>query len=169
MLFVPTRIVTLGILPGFINSTIRNNWAIVASPKAITVVIQEVLKFESTLTKLSPNIRCDVSSGGCCRFTAGFQVARLKQALGSFHRVQSSRNLALSCWRLVVQLSLSASSPFVPRLGHPRCHSGPGSSLNLLLSGVSFPLSDSSLEASRAPSGTAHEEYSLQVSLFLRM
>ena len=72
MLFVPTRIVTLGSLPGCINSTIRNNWAIVAPPKAITVVIQEVLKFESTLTKLSPSIRCDVPSGGCCRFTAGF-------------------------------------------------------------------------------------------------
>ena len=83
MLFVPTRIITLGILPGFISSTIRYNWSIVAPPKAITVVTQEVLKFESTLTKLSPSIRCDVPSGGCCRFTAGFQVARLKQALGS--------------------------------------------------------------------------------------
>ena len=57
MLFVPTRIITLGSLPGFINSTIRNNWAMVAPPKAITVVTQEVLKFDSTLTKLSPNIR----------------------------------------------------------------------------------------------------------------
>ena len=83
MSFVPTRIITLGILPGFINSTIRYIWAIVAPPKAITVVTQEVLKFDSTLTKLSPSIRCDVPSGGCCRFTAGFQVARLKQALGS--------------------------------------------------------------------------------------
>ena len=83
ILFVPTRIVTLGILSGFINSTIQNNWAIVAPPKAITVMIKEVLKFESTLTKLSPSIRCDVPSGGSCRFTAGFQVARLKQALGS--------------------------------------------------------------------------------------
>ena len=186
MLFVPTRIITLGILPGFISSTIRYNWAIVAPPKAITVVTQEVLKFESTMTKLSPSIRCDVPSGGCCRFTAGFEVAQLKQALGSvsgtpvklylnwlffctsttrdtffagifcillsgalelpisgvvslspclitvwvvlcpclrtFHRVPSPRNLAHPCWRLVVQLSLSASSPFVPRLGHPRCH-----------------------------------------------
>ena len=83
MLFVPTRIITLGILPGYINSIIRNHWAMVASPKAITVVTQEVLKFESTLTKLSPSIRCDVPSGSCCRFTAGFQVARLKQALES--------------------------------------------------------------------------------------
>ena len=86
MLFVPTRIITIGILPGFINSNIRNNWAMVAPPKAITVVTQEVLKFESTLTKLSPSIRCDVPSGGCCRFTAGFQVARLKQALESASR-----------------------------------------------------------------------------------
>ena len=83
MLFDLTRIITLGILPGFSNSTIRNNWSRVAPPKAITVVTQEVLKFESTLTQLSPSIRCDVHSGGCCRFTAGFQVARLKQALGS--------------------------------------------------------------------------------------
>ena len=83
MLFVPTKIITLGILPGFINFTIRNNWAMVAPPKAITVVTQEVLKFDSTLTKLSPSIRCDVRSGGCCRFTAGFQVAQLKQALES--------------------------------------------------------------------------------------
>ena len=83
MLFVPTRIITWGILLEFISSTIRYNWAIVAPPKAITVVTQEVLKFESSLTKLSPSIRCDVPSGGCYRFTAGFQVARLKQALGS--------------------------------------------------------------------------------------
>ena len=83
MSFVPTRIITLGILPGFISSTIRYNWAIVAPPKAITVVTHEVLKFDSTLTKLSPSIRCDVPSGGCCRFNAGLQVARLKQALGS--------------------------------------------------------------------------------------
>ena len=73
----------LGILPGFISSTIRKSWAIVAPPKAITVVIQEVLKFWSTLTKLSPSIRCDVPSGGCCRFTAVLQVDRLKQALES--------------------------------------------------------------------------------------
>ena len=83
MSFVPTRVITLGILPGFISSTIRYNWAIVAPPKTITVVTHEVLKFDSTLTKLSPSIRCDVPSGGCCRFTAGLQVARLKQALGS--------------------------------------------------------------------------------------
>ena len=73
-LFVPIKIIILGILPGFISSTIRNSWAIVAPPKAITVVIQEVLKFWSTLTKLSPSIRCHVHSGGCYRFTAGFQV-----------------------------------------------------------------------------------------------
>ena len=83
MLFVPARIITLGILPGFISSTIQNNWAIVAPPNSITVVIQEVLKFWSTLTKLSPSIRCGVPSGGCCIFTAGHQVDRLKQALGS--------------------------------------------------------------------------------------
>ena len=57
MSFVPTKIITLGILPGFISSTIRYNWAIVAPPKAITVVTHEVLKFDSTLTKLSPSIR----------------------------------------------------------------------------------------------------------------
>ena len=79
-LFVPIRIIMLGILPGFISSTIGNSWAIVAPPKAITVVIQEVLKFWSTLTKLPPSIRCDVQSGGCCRFTACFKVDRLKQA-----------------------------------------------------------------------------------------
>ena len=70
----------LGILLGFISSTIRNSWAIVATPKAITVVIQEVLKFWSTLTRLSPSIRCHVPRGGCCRFTARFQVDRMKQA-----------------------------------------------------------------------------------------
>ena len=43
----------------------------------------QVLKFWSILTKLSPSIRCDVPSGGCCRFTAGLQVDRLKQARGS--------------------------------------------------------------------------------------
>ena len=59
-LFDPIRIIILGI----ISSTIRNSCAIVASPKAITVVIQEVLKFWSTLTKLAPSIRCDVPSGG---------------------------------------------------------------------------------------------------------
>ena len=74
----------LGILPGFISSTIRNSWAaIVAPPKAVTVVTQEVFRFWSLLTKLSPTIRCDVPSGGCCRFTAGLQVDRLKQARGS--------------------------------------------------------------------------------------
>ena len=57
MSFVPTKIITLGIFPGFISSTMRYNWAIVAPPKAITVVTPEVLKFDSTLTKLSPNIR----------------------------------------------------------------------------------------------------------------
>ena len=79
-LFFPIRIIILDILSGFISSPIRNSWAIVASPKPITVVIQEVLKFWSTLTKLSPIIRCDVPSGSCCRFTAGLQVNRLKQA-----------------------------------------------------------------------------------------
>ena len=77
-LFVPIRIIMSGIIPGLNNSTIRNSLAIVAPPKAITVVIQEVLKFWSTLTKLSPSIRCDVPCGGCCRFTAGLQVDRLK-------------------------------------------------------------------------------------------
>ena len=59
-LFVPIRIIMLGILPEFISSTIQNSWAIVAPPKAITVVIQKVLRFWSTLTKLSPSIGCDV-------------------------------------------------------------------------------------------------------------
>ena len=93
MLFVPTRIITLGILPGFISSTIQNNWAIVAPPNAITVVIQEVLKFWSTLTMLSPSIRCDVPSGGCCMFTNGLQVDRLKQALGSVSSFRYSWSL----------------------------------------------------------------------------
>ena len=79
-LFVPIRIIMLFILTGFISSTIQNSLAIIAPPKAITVVIQEVLKFWSTLTKLSPSIRCDVPSGGCCRFTAGLRVDRFKQA-----------------------------------------------------------------------------------------
>ena len=78
--FVPIRIIIIGILPGFISSTIQNSWAIVSPPKAITVVIQENLRFWSTLNKLSPSIRCDVPSGGCCRFTAGLQADRLKQA-----------------------------------------------------------------------------------------
>ena len=82
-LFVPIRINMLGILPGFISSTIRNSWFIVAPPKAITVVIQEVLRFLIILTKLSPSIRCNVPSGGCCWFSNGLQVDRLKQARGS--------------------------------------------------------------------------------------
>ena len=82
-LFVPIRIILLGILPWFISSTIRNIWAIVAPPKAITVVIQGVLRFWSILTMLSLTIRCDVPSGGCCSFTAGLQVDRLNQASGS--------------------------------------------------------------------------------------
>ena len=73
----------LGIPPGFISSTIHKSWSIVGPPKAITVVIQEVLRFCIILTKLSPIIRCDVPSGGCCRFTAGLQIDRLKQARGS--------------------------------------------------------------------------------------
>ena len=81
-LFVSIRIIMLRILPGFFSSTIQNSWAIIAPPKAITVVIQEVLRFWSTLTKLSPSIRCDVPSGGCCMFSAGLQVDRLKQARG---------------------------------------------------------------------------------------
>ena len=47
-LFVPIGIIMQGIFPGLISSTIRNSWAIVAPPKAITVVIEEVLKFWST-------------------------------------------------------------------------------------------------------------------------
>ena len=82
-LFVPIRIIMLGNLPVFVRSTIQNSWAIVAPPKAITVVIQEVLRLWSILTKLSHSIRCDVPSGGCCRFTARLQVDRVKQARGS--------------------------------------------------------------------------------------
>ena len=82
-LFVPTRIIMLWILPGYISSTIRYSWAIVTPPKAITVVFQEVLRFWRTLTKLSPSIKCDVPSGGCCTFIAGLQLDRLKQARGS--------------------------------------------------------------------------------------
>ena len=37
-LFVCIRIIMIGILPGFISSTIRKSWAIIAPPKAITVV-----------------------------------------------------------------------------------------------------------------------------------
>ena len=189
MSFVPTKIITLGILPGFISSTIRYNWAIVAPLKAICVVTHEVpqIRQHSDQAVSQYQMRCPrvvVAAG----FTAGLQVARLKQApriclrnsreiifqliillhvyyarhflrwhlpyfplwdsraphecchvtyplydhgLGrvalcpyrqSFHRVQSPRNLAHSCWRPVVQLSLSASSLSVPRRGHPRCH-----------------------------------------------
>ena len=81
-LFVPIRIIMLGILPEFISSTIQNSWAIVAPPKAITVVIQKVLRFWSTLTKLSPSIGRDVH-WRLLQVTAGLQVDRLKQARGS--------------------------------------------------------------------------------------
>ena len=81
-LFVPIRIIMLGILPEFISFTIQNSWAIVAPPKAITVVIQKVLRFWSTLTKLSPSIACDVH-WRLLLVTAGLQVDRLKQARGS--------------------------------------------------------------------------------------
>ena len=74
----------LGILPGLISPTIRCRWAIVAPPEANTVVIREVLRFWRTLTKLSPSIKCDVPSGGCCVFIAGRDVDRLKQTRGSF-------------------------------------------------------------------------------------
>ena len=56
-LFVPIRIIMLGIFPGFISSTIRYSWAIVTPPKPITVVIQVVLRFWRTLTKLPPSIK----------------------------------------------------------------------------------------------------------------
>ena len=56
-LFGPIRIIMLGILPGFISSTIQNIWAIVTPPKAITVVIQDILRFWRTLAKLSPSIK----------------------------------------------------------------------------------------------------------------
>ena len=69
--------------------------------------------------------------------------------------------------RPIVQLFLSIFSLFALRLGHLRCHSGPELLLSLSLLGVAPPLSDLVREASGAPSGTAHEEYSLQVSLFL--
>ena len=82
-LFVPIRIIMLENLPGFISSTIRYRWAVVAPPKAITVVIQDVLKFWRILTKLSPSIKWDVPSGGCRMFIAGLQADRLKQARGS--------------------------------------------------------------------------------------
>ena len=82
-LFVPNRIIMLGILPGIISSTIQNSWANVAPPKAITLVIQEVLRFWRTLIELSPSIKGDIPSGGFCKFIAGLQVDRLKQAPGS--------------------------------------------------------------------------------------
>ena len=47
------------------------------------MVIQEVLRFWRTLTKLSPSSKCDFQSGGCCIFIAGLQVDLVKQALGS--------------------------------------------------------------------------------------
>ena len=43
-----------------------------------------------------------------------------------FNRVQSPRNLAHSYQQPIVQLFLPALSLFAPRLGHLRCHSGPG-------------------------------------------
>ena len=58
----------------------RYIWATVAPLKAITVVIHEVLKFCETLTRISPNIKCDVPRGGCCMFIAGLHVDRLKHA-----------------------------------------------------------------------------------------
>ena len=200
-LFVPIKIIIPGILPGVISSTIRYSCAFVAPPKAVTVVIHEVLKFCITLTKLSPSIKCDVPSGGCCMFTGGIHVDRLNHArisvtgtsvkwfftwlflcisntrgtlfssalplssclrllrsslvslwcqlpfsssfpgralpcvyLGSFHRVQSPRNLAHSCGLRVVQLLLSASAYSARRLDHLGCHWDPGWSLSRLLS-----------------------------------
>ena len=119
-LYVPIRIIMSGILPGFIKSTIYNNWAIVAPPKTITVVIHEVLKFCRTLTRLSVNIKCDVPSGGCCKFLAGLHVDRLKHARLSVCGTpvklflirlkffflgirKSTRNLSQSFWPPVVQ------------------------------------------------------------------
>ena len=78
--FAPIRIIMLDSFPGIVSSTIRYSWAIVGPPKDITAVIQEVLRFWRTLTKLSPSIKCDVQSGGCCMFVAALQVDRLKQA-----------------------------------------------------------------------------------------
>ena len=77
---MPIKIILSGILSGFIISTIRYNWAIVAPPKAITLVIYEVFKFCKSLTRLSPKTKRDVASGGCCMFIAGLLVDQLKHA-----------------------------------------------------------------------------------------
>ena len=85
---MPIKIVISGVLPGLIISTIRYSSAMVATSKDYEVheVIHEVLKFFRTLTKLSPIIKCDVSIGGCCMFTAGIYVDRVKQARVSVSR-----------------------------------------------------------------------------------
>ena len=79
-LFVPIRIIMLEILHGFISSTIRNSWAVVAPPKAITVVIQDILRFwRTSITQYQmryPKRRL-------LHVIAGLQVDRLKQARGS--------------------------------------------------------------------------------------
>ena len=49
-------------VPGFSSSTILYNWATVAPPNAITIVIQEVLKLCSTLTRLSPFVSTSSST-----------------------------------------------------------------------------------------------------------
>ena len=75
---MPIIIVTSTFLLGFIILTFRYNWASVAPSNAITVVIYEVLKVDSFLTKLSPIHKCNVPIGVSCVFMAGIQVHLLK-------------------------------------------------------------------------------------------
>ena len=84
----------------------------------------------------------------------------------SFHRVQSPRNLARSCWSPVVQLFLPASAESAPRLDHLGCHSDLGLLLCRLLSEFAPLLFGLVCEASDAASVTAHEEHPLRVSFF---
>ena len=109
-LFVAIRIIRLGILHGFISSTIQYSWAIVVPPKAITVVIQEVLRFWRTPIKLSPSIKCDVLSGGCCIFYRRAPSRSIQT--GSRIRI---RNFCKVILYLVVLLHIKHSGQFFHR------------------------------------------------------
>ena len=149
-LFVPIRIIMLENLLGFISSTIRYRWAVVAPPKVITVVIQDVLKFWRTLTKLSPMYQM-----GCPERRLSHVYRRTSsRSIKAGSRI-SIRNSCEVILHLVVLLQVKHSGPFLHwHFLHFPLKDAP-------------PLSDLVREASGAPSGTAPEEHPLQVWFFL--
>ena len=74
-------------------------------------------------------------------------------------------HLAHSCWPRVDQRLPPAGSGFSSRVDYLVCRLGPRLSLYRVLLRLAFPLFDSIRETSEAPSATAHQERSLQVTV----